>query len=135
MKTCVSVSEAAKIKKVTRQAIYLAIRLKRLKAYMHADRWKIFLTDLKDYDQNLFSRLRHSTYAGKPIYDDEAGYYSVDKASKMLGVPSQKIYYAVRTGILKATRKNAAWVIHVNDLLKYQDHLLKKSVGKKLDIA
>ena len=45
-------------------------------------------------------------------------------AAKMLGVPAQKIYYATRIGMLKATRKGAAWVIHVDDIKDYQEKFL-----------
>lgn len=122
----VSVSEAARLKKVTRQAIYLAIRLKRLKAYKHNDQWKVFLLDLKEYDEKRFSRVYHSSINGEPIFDEKKGYFSVDKASKMINVPKQKLYYAIRTGMLKASRKKAAWVIHVSDLLEYQGRISKK---------
>lgn len=128
----VSVSEAARIKKVTRQAIYLAIRLKRLKAYRHEDRWKVFLMDLKAYDDNRFSRMHHSTYNGEPIFDEEKGYFSVDTAAKMINIPKQKLYYAIRTGRLKASRKRSAWVIHVTDLLRYQDKFSKSNCTKEM---
>lgn len=131
MEGCVTVSEAAKIKDVTRQAIYLAIRLKRLRAYKHDDKWKIFLVDLNDYDSKRFSRIHHSVFEGEPLFDESRGYFSVDKASKMINVPKQKLYYAIRTGVLKASRKRAAWVIHVDDLFEYQKSLSKKEFTVK----
>lgn len=118
MKGYVSVSEAAKIKNVTRQAIYLAIRLKRLRAYRHEDKWRVFLVDLNEYDERRYSRIYHST---EPIFDDHK--ISVEKASQMIKVPKQKIYYAIRTGLLKATRKNSSWVVLVSDLFHYQSEL------------
>lgn len=128
---CVSVSEAARIKNVTRQAIYLAIQLNRLKAHKFGDRWKIFLSDLKDYDDKRFSRVYHSTIDGVPVFDESKGYYSVEKASQLINVARQKLYYAIRTGALKATRKNCAWVIHVSDLLEYKSELSKMQCTKK----
>ncbi len=127
----VSVSEAARIKKVTRQAIYLAIRLKRLKAYKHDDRWKVFLVDLEQYDSRRFSRVFHSSVDGKPIFDEEKGYFSVDRASKMINVPKQKLYYAIRRGTLPARRVRASYVIHVTDLLEYQSGLSKTNCTEK----
>jgi hypothetical protein len=44
----------------------------------------------------------------------------------MLGVPAQKIYYATRVGLMKATRKGAAWVIHMNEVKHYQENYLNK---------
>ena len=131
MKSCVSVSEAAKIKKVTRQAIYLAIRLKRLKAYKHDEKWQVFMTDLKEYDAKRFSRIHHSKFNGKLIFDETKGYLSIDGAAKKLGIHKQKLYYAARKGVLKATRKNSAWVIQVKDLFDYQSKHLKKTVTKR----
>lgn len=131
MESYVSVSQAAHIKQVTRQAIYLAIKLKRLKAYMHDDKWKVFLSDLREYDANRFSRIHHSTINGEPIFDESKGYFSVEKAAKMINIPRQKLYYAIRTGMLKASRKKAAWVVHVSDLLSYESQYVKKDYTKK----
>lgn len=127
----VSVSEAARIKKVTRQAIYLAIRLKRLKAYRHEDRWRVFVVDLQAYDEKRFSRIHHSTFNGEPIFDESKGYFSVNKAAKMINIPTQKLYYAIRRGMLKASRKKAAWVIHISDLLQYESQYVKKDCTAK----
>lgn len=124
MKGWVSITEAARIKNVTRQAIYVAIRLKRLKAYKDNDVLKVFLVDLKEYDSRKYSREYHSFIDGKPIFDESKGYFSVDKASVRINVPVQKLYYAIRSGKLKASRKNAAWVIHVSDLMQYHSRYL-----------
>lgn len=132
MEGYVSVSEAARIKKVTRQAIYLAIRLNRLKAYKHEDRWKVFLVDLKAYDDNRYSRLYHSSIDGEPIFDEEKGYYSVEKAAKMISMHKQKLYYAIRTGVLKASQKKSAWVIHISDLMKYLSQISKNNCTSKV---
>ena len=112
MDTYVSVSEAARIKKVTRQAVYLAIRMKRLKAYKHGENFRIFLTDLDAYDKQRYSRAT-SVFKGERIFDDEKGSVSMDKASQMLAIPKQKLYYAARTGKLRAHRKGACWVVFV----------------------
>jgi len=126
MEQYVSVREAARIKKVTRQAIYLAIRLKKLRAYKYGDRFRIFRVDLDDYDSKRYSR-EMTTYKGEPIYDDSKGVMSIDKAAKMLGIPTQKVYYAARTGKLKAMRKGSCWVVYVEDLFRYQDDYLKSN--------
>ena len=126
---CVSVSEAARIKNVTRQALYLAIRLNRLKAYWDGDRLRIFKVDLEKYYNELFSRQR-SLLNGEKIFDEEKGFISVEKASEMIGLPKQKLYYACRTGALKAVRKKASWVINVQDLMVYQK-VLKKNLSKQ----
>jgi hypothetical protein len=130
MDSYVTVSEAARIKKVTRQAIYLAIREKKLRAYKHDDVWKIFLVDLIEYDRHRYSRER-SFLDGERKFDETKGTVSVERASQMIGVPRQKLYYAVRTGMLKAARKGCSWVVKVEDLFRYQEEHLNKDFTKK----
>lgn len=126
----VSITEAARINNVTRQAIYVAIKQKKLKAYKHSTRWTINLKDLEDYRNQKYSRLK-STFNGELLFDNAKGYYSVGQVAKMLSVPAQKIYYATRVGMLKAFRKGAAWVISVEDIKQYQE----KFIAKKDEVA
>src|SRR5476651_1560818 len=103
----VSITEAARINNVTRQAIYVAIKQKKLKATKDSTRWTIHLDDLEEYRNNKYSRTK-SMFDGELLFDNRKGYYSVNQAAKLLGVPAQKIYYATRVGLLKAHRKGAA---------------------------
>lgn len=121
----VSITEAARINNVTRQAIYVAIKQKKLKATKDATRWTIHLDDLEEYRTNKYSRTK-SMFDGELLFDNRKGYYSVNQAAKMLGVPAQKIYYATRVGLLKAHRKGAAWVIQTEDIKGYQENYLTK---------
>jgi len=121
----VSITEAARINNVTRQAIYVAIKQKKLKATKDSTRWMIHLDDLDEYRRNKYSRTK-SMYAGELLFDNRKGFYSVGQAAKFLNVPSQKIYYATRVGLLKASRKGAAWVIHIDDIRGYQDNYLNR---------
>lgn len=130
MDSYVTVTEAARIKKVTRQAIYLAIREKKLRAYKHDDTFKVFLMDLVDYDRQRYSRV-NSVIDGEKIFDEEKGSVSVERASQMIAVPRQKLYYAVRTGMLKSIKKGNTYVIKVEDLFEYQDKHLNKDFTKK----
>lgn len=120
----VSITEAAKINQVTRQAIYVAIKQKKLRATKKT-RWEIDLKDLEEYRNNKYSRTK-SMYDGELLFDNNKGYYSVNQVAKMLGVPAQKIYYATRTGMIKGSRKGAAWVIHSEDVKHYQTEYLDK---------
>jgi excisionase family DNA binding protein len=121
----VSITEAARINNVTRQAIYVAIKQKKLKATKDSTRWTIHLDDLDEYRKNKYSRTK-SMFDGELLFDNHKGYYSVNQAAKKLGVPAQKIYYATRVGLLKASRKGAAWVIHEEDIKGYQDNYLDR---------
>jgi excisionase family DNA binding protein len=129
-KKIVSITEAAKINNVTRQAIYVAIKLKKLKATKDTSRWMIHLDDLMEYRKQKYSRSK-STFQGELLFDNNKGYFSVNQAAKMLNVPAQKLYYATRAGYLKASRKGAAWVIHTDDIKGYHDSYLSKKTGKK----
>lgn len=120
----VSITDAAKINKVTRQAIYIAIKLGKLRAKKESTRWTINVSDLKEYRKQKYSRAK-SVHNGELIFDQRKGYYSVNQVAKMLEVPAQKIYYATRSGYMKAIRKGAAWVIHVDDITAYKRCYLK----------
>ena len=125
----VSITEAAKINKVTRQAIYVAIKLNKLKASKVASRWTIRLEDLEEYRRQKYSRAK-STFEGELLFDNAQGYYSVNQAAKILNVPAQKIYYATRSGYLKASRKGAAWVIHIDDIKAYENDFINAKKSK-----
>jgi excisionase family DNA binding protein len=125
----VSITEAAKINNVTRQAIYVAIKQKKLKASKDATRWTIDLEDLENYRKQKYSRTK-SMFNGELLFDNHKGFYSVNQVAKMLNVPAQKIYYATRVGLMKAHRKGAAWVIHVNDVKQYQEAYLSKKTQR-----
>ena len=129
-KKVVSITEAAKLNNVTRQAIYVAIKLNKLKAKKETTRWTIHLDDLEEYKKQKYSRTK-SVFQGELLFDNGRGYYSVNQVAKMLGVPAQKIYYATRIGLLKALRKGAAWVIHQNDVAEYQGNYLEKKATKQ----
>lgn len=128
-KRVVSITEAAKINNVTRQAIYVAIKQKKLKAFKDSTRWTIDLNDLDEYRKHKYSRTK-SIFNGELLFDNNKGYYSVNQVAQMLGVPAQKIYYATRVGLMKATRKGAAWVIHVNEIKSYQENYLAKRTAE-----
>ncbi|OGN66897.1 MAG: peptidase [Chlamydiae bacterium RIFCSPLOWO2_01_FULL_28_7] len=115
----VSITEAAKINNVTRQAIYVAIKQNKLRATKDATRWTIDLSDLEAYRNGKYCRSK-STFEGQLLYDNKSGFYSINQAAKMLEVPAQKIYYATRVGHLKAVRKGAAWVISIDNIKEYK---------------
>lgn len=124
-KKVVSITEAAKINNVTRQAIYVAIKQKKLKASKDTTRWTIDLEDLEAYRKQKYSRTK-SMFDGELLFDNHKGFFSVNQVAKMLSVPAQKIYYATRVGLMKASRKGAAWVIHINEVKHYQENYLNK---------
>ncbi len=127
-KRFITLSEAAKINNVTRQAIYVAIKQKKLKAYKNPTRWIIDLDDLDDYRKMKYSRER-SVHEGELLYDHSKGFYSIQQTAKILDIPYQKVYYATRIGLLKATRKGSAWVVHLDDIKEYQKTYLNQLIS------
>src|SRR5690349_17637521 len=127
-KKFVTLSEAAKINNVTRQAIYVAIKQKKLRAYKNPTRWIIDIEDLEHYRKLKYSRTK-SMHNGELIFDHKKGFFSIQQAAKMLNVPYQKVYYATRIGLLKAIRKGSAWVVHIDDLKKYQENHLNRLIS------
>ena len=125
VKKIVSITEAARINNVTRQAIYVAIKQKKLRAIKDSTRWVIHLDDLEEYRNNKYSRTK-SIFDGELLFDSKKGYYSINQTAIFLNVPAQKIYYATRVGLMKALRKGAAWVIHIDDIKQYQENYLNR---------
>ncbi|BAE81597.1 Hc protease EUO [Chlamydia felis Fe/C-56] len=126
----VSITQAAKLHNVTRQAIYVAIKQKKLKA-SKTTRWEIDLKDLEDYRRNRYSR-KKSLYQGELLFDNEKGYYSVNQVADILGIPVQKVYYATRTGTMRGERKGAAWVVNQSEIERYKREYLSKQTAKKM---
>lgn len=124
-KKIVSITEAAELNKVTRQAIYVAIKLNKLKATKETTRWTINLDDLENYRMQKYSRTK-SLYQGELLFDNAKGFFSINQVAKMLDVPTQKIYYAARIGLLKSERRGAAWVIKSEDVNEYREKFAQK---------
>lgn len=127
----VSITEAARINNVTRQAIYVAIKQNKLKATKKSTRWTIDLEDLEEYRRQKYSRTK-STFNGELLFDNEKGFYSINQVAQMLGVPAQKIYYATRVGLMTAQRRGAAWVVHIDDVNKYRESYLDRRVAESV---
>lgn len=125
-----SIAEAAEIHNVTRQAIYVAIKLKKLKAHKEHSRWVIRNEDLEDYRSYRYCRSR-SVFGGEPLFDNHKGYFSVNQVAERLGIPAQKVYYATRAGLLKGTRKGAAWVFHEMEVVNYKKNYLDKVPARR----
>lgn len=122
-----TVSQAAKKHDVTRQAIFFAIKMKRLNASKENDTWLIGESALKEYFENKYCRSK-SRKQGELIFDKNKGFYSISEAADFLGKNTNHIYYLVRMGKLKSHRQGAAIVIQDAELYKYAEF-----VGKKTD--
>lgn len=121
-----TISQAAKKNDVTRQAIYFAIKMKRLKAKKENDTWMICECDLREYQESRYCRSK-SRKEGELIFDKSKGFYSIAEAAKYLNRNTNHVYYLVRMGRLKTHRQGAAIVIQDTELHKYADFVSKKS--------
>ena len=128
-----TITEAAKKQSVTRQTVYVAVKTGRLKASKptpETRKWTITLADLEEYTKNEYSRAK-SKYNGELTFNRSKGEYSVRQAAEILGMPAQKVYYATRIGILKASRKGAAWVIHIEDIQEFRERYFSRRIDRK----
>lgn len=122
-----TINEAAELSSVTRQAIYVAIKQKKLRASKLTARWNIHLDDLEDYRLLRYSRTQ-SVYGGDLLFDNAQGYYSIAQTAQMLQISPQRIYHAARIGRLKAFRKGSAWVVHIDNIREYFQKHFKGSL-------
>lgn len=125
-----TLGQAAKYGKVTRQAYYVALKQGRLKATQIKRKWYVTKEDLDEYRGNKYNRdLRKQD--GEFVFDMEKGHFSVPQICKILSASLKRpyainhLYYLVRTGQIKAFRKGYAWVIHKDEAIA----LLEKEMG------
>ena len=121
-----TISQAAKKQGVTRQAIYFAIKMNRLKAIKSNDTWLIPSNALSEYSKTRYCRSQ-SKRDGKLIFDKSEGFFSINDAAKYLKKSPNHIYYLVRMGKLKTHRQGSAIVIKDSDLDAYAEFISKKS--------
>lgn len=120
-----TIQEAAQMNNVTCQAIYVAIKQKKLRAEKVKKKWLVILKDLLEYIDKKYSRENYC-YQGERLFDKEKGFYSIHQTASMLNVPAQKIYYATRIKQLPSERKGVAWVIKFENIEKYREMYIKK---------
>lgn len=113
-------SQWSLILKLTRQAIFVAIRKGKLIAHQENRKWYIYEKDMQTYRENKYRR-DSSKFQGLPLFDPEQKQLSVAASAKFMGCTPQKIYYLARTGQIPHVRKGNAIVISYDDLLKLKD--------------
>lgn len=121
-----TITEASKVKNVSRQAIYLAIKEGRLKVIKRGKLQKVTLASLVEMDKTRYVRAA-KVFQGEDLYSDKKGIISPPKASRLTGLSKQAIYNGIYSGKLKAIRKGRAWVILVKDLISFQTFYLNRN--------
>lgn len=132
-----TLKEAAEYAHITKQAVYVALKKKKLEAFKVKNRWFITREKIDEYRLNKYNR--HSRRKdGDLIYDIEEGRFSIHDLSKIMSlnpnegglgkrIPVQRLYYLVRTGQLKSHKVGCSIVIYKEDILdlvkrKYTDN-------------
>lgn len=131
MKGYMTVTDAARLKKVSRQALYLAIQLNRLKAFREGRRWMVFTGDLEEYYSDLWKWIRHSQHQEKIAKCEQQGYYMIGRAAEKIGMLKNTLYYAIYTGNLKSIKRHGKIMVHVNDLMTYHKKHSNRNSPKK----
>ena len=117
-----NLKEASRHAKVTRQAIFYAIKKGRLKAHKNGRCWNISQEDLDDYRCNKYN-YDIKQVNGVHLFDAEKGFYSVQQLSKILSdslkcpFSKGKLYYLIRKGDLFAEKIEGCWVVKRDDAI------------------
>jgi len=120
-----SISQASKRYKVSRQAIFLCIQKGRLKASVIDKKWRFTVNAWNEYIDSKYHR-RFSVRDGKKMYDIDEGILSPSMISERFGIHKQKVYYLVRKGIIPSERIGSAYIIQEQNFLKYMSTAKKK---------
>lgn len=118
-----NLTQAAQRLDVQRQAVWAALKKKRIPAEKINGRWMMTEKALDDYKATKYSRV-HSVFNGRPLIDNNAGFFSLSQTAKMLGLPPQKVYFSIYSGKLKYQRKGSAYIIHMSDIVAFKETYL-----------
>ena len=110
---------------VTRQCLCMAIRNKRLKAYMYDGIYMTTRANYRRYVKGRFGR-NHSSHEGEKVYDNNFGRYSLKQAANLLRVDYGKLYYATQIGDLKTYKLGNFIVVDIDELRRFSENVLKK---------
>lgn len=120
--TLITMTQIAAYGNVTRQAVYTAIRKKKLKAAKKKGIWWITKADFDEYRAGKYLR-EDVKWNGERIHDLEQGHLSVAHVCKIISAmikmkyPRQRLYYLIRRGDVRAARKGGTWVIMKADAI------------------
>lgn len=129
--------QAARIAGITLQGVYVALKSKRLKAHKEVVGkkwyWIISKEDFKAYQDNKYSRDFMKDDKGDLISNPSEGSYSPKQLVKFLGVPTQHIYFMMRSKRLGYIRKGCHYVILLSHLQQFmKDEYRLKDLGDDL---
>lgn len=123
-----TLDQAAEYAKITRSAVYAALRKNKFQARKRGRNWIISRQQLDDYRMNKYNRDDRKVN-GEKVFDIERGYFSVGQVAtlfsneyKKMGInkiyPRNRLYYLLHQGLVKAHKIGAAWVIHKDEIIR-----------------
>jgi excisionase family DNA binding protein len=119
-----TLKETAEYGHVTRQAIYSALKKKLIKGEKIGNQWFIKKVDYDAYRMGRHN-IMNKRIAGNRIYNEDGGMFPVIYAARMLGeitrsrFTTQRVYYMIRCGRIRAHRIGTAWMIKQEDIDSY----------------
>ena len=134
--------QAAEYAHVTRQAIYLALRNRGLTALKANGRWYIKRGDIDEYRKSKYDRSKRRI-EGELVHDLDKGNFSVMHLAKIFSLPisegglgrpytTQRIYYLLRIGEIKALRKGATWIIPKEEVVRLYEREKGMERGQRM---
>jgi excisionase family DNA binding protein len=108
-----TISQAAHLVGVTRQAIYISVKSGRLKSFRMGYKWLVTAQDLEKYREELYSRVHSRRSDGALLFDPEKDEYSIKQVAEMADCSVQRVYYLIRTNQLKSTRVGSAYIVQI----------------------
>lgn len=116
MEKLLSVTQASHFLNICYQAVYRAIKKKKIDAKKISGSWFTTESALKDYFLHRFQRSRTRKSDGELVYSPDRGTYSPSQLAKIFNVKVSRVYYCIRSNKLKSHRHKQAYVIEVEDL-------------------
>lgn len=116
LENVMTLNDVARIMGLSKQAIYVSIRTKRLVSKKFGGQWVVTPEALERYKKTRYSRSVSRRADGDLIFDPEKHQYSIQMVAKMFGVDAQRVYYLVSRKKLKCVRHRKAYVIEIPDL-------------------
>ena len=113
-----TVLEACSFLKVTRQAIYAAMKKGRLNVLKSNGRLFFSREDLEKYVKNKY-KIRYTKFNDNEI--------SATHLAKLKKIPEQRIYYLIRKGMIPVRRVGGSYAINISNIdLDFKSSFKKK---------
>lgn len=106
----ISIKQAAIVMSVTKQAIYVALAKKKLKAQKIGRNYRIYPKDLEEYERNKYRRMNA---------DKKENEISIPQAAEILNVTHQVLYYAAKTRKIKFRKSGCKWFLDKESLINH----------------